>query len=178
MTKLTAKARFALLPWITHQDGCDNLNGCECGLNEAMRRVDQMTEDPEQQDMAERIKELEAAVDGKGLTHTICIAPNVVVYGDEEAAAVLQDYLRIFDRMRGLPERSVSEAEIKHYTYQFKLSYSEEDECYIATVPEFRGVIAHGLTPVAALKEAEISLDTAIEVYEVCGWDLPRPIHR
>jgi predicted RNase H-like HicB family nuclease len=113
MSKLTAKARFALLPWIQHQDGCTNLNRCTCGLNQAMQQVDQM-----------------------------------------------------------------EDSDTTHYTYQFHLVWSEEDECYIVTVLEFRGVIAHGTDPISALREAEISLDTAIEVYEVCGWDIPKPKHK
>jgi hypothetical protein len=37
-----------------------------------------------------RVAELEAVADGSGLTHTIAIAPGVVVYGNAEAAATLE----------------------------------------------------------------------------------------
>jgi predicted HicB family RNase H-like nuclease len=59
--------------------------------------------------------------------------------------------------------------------YSFRLTYSEEDECYLATIPEFKGVVGHGDTRQEALQEAEVSLQAALEVYEAKTWPLPEP---
>ena len=57
--------------------------------------------------------------------------------------------------------------------YGFRLTFSDEDECYIARCPEFEGVVGHGDTPDEALREAEVSLGAALAIYQGKGWALP-----
>lgn len=59
--------------------------------------------------------------------------------------------------------------------YSRKVVWSTDDGCFIATVPEFEGVSAHGSTPSEALSELEVALGLAIETYEEEGWELPQP---
>lgn len=59
--------------------------------------------------------------------------------------------------------------------YTFNIFWSEEDEAFIATCPDFPGVSAFGDTEEQALAEAKIALKLAIETYEEEGWVLPKP---
>lgn len=61
------------------------------------------------------------------------------------------------------------------HRYSFHLFWSDEDECYIATVPGFKYVSAHGETPEEALQEIQTALQLVIESYEAEGWELPEP---
>lgn len=60
--------------------------------------------------------------------------------------------------------------------YQFNLIWSEEDDSYIATCPEFYGLSAFGDTPEEALGEAKVALELFIESYEEDGIPLPEPV--
>lgn len=62
-----------------------------------------------------------------------------------------------------------------HPAYSFRLIYSEEDEGYIATCPEFDGVSGIGANAAKALAEARVALELAVESYEAEGWPLPAP---
>jgi len=62
------------------------------------------------------------------------------------------------------------------FKYSINLSWSDEDECYVATVPEFPGLSAFGDTPDEAAKEAEIAAKGFIAVYEEDGDLLPEPL--
>ena len=53
--------------------------------------------------------------------------------------------------------------------YQFNLTWSEEDETYIATCPEFYGLSAFGESPEDALSEAKVALELFIESYKEDG---------
>jgi predicted RNase H-like HicB family nuclease len=59
--------------------------------------------------------------------------------------------------------------------YKFSLSWSDEDEGYIATCPEFTGLSAFGETAEEALAEAQVALKLFIESYETKGLTLPAP---
>jgi predicted RNase H-like HicB family nuclease len=59
--------------------------------------------------------------------------------------------------------------------YSVEAIWSEEDECYIATIPEFPGLSAFGDTQEKAIKEAKIALKGFIKVYKEDGCDLPKP---
>ena len=50
--------------------------------------------------------------------------------------------------------------------YGFKLFWSDEDEGYIATCPEFPTLSAFGETPESALTEAQTALDLFIEEFK------------
>lgn len=62
--------------------------------------------------------------------------------------------------------------------YSFRLEYSDEDEAYIASVPEFPGITAHGDNPDEAMKEVQIALGGVIEVYTEKKMILPEPLKR
>jgi len=60
-----------------------------------------------------------------------------------------------------------------HEHYTFLLFWSDEDDCYVAKLPEF-GAAAFGDTPEEALREAQDALAGCIEVYRESGQPLPR----
>lgn len=59
--------------------------------------------------------------------------------------------------------------------YSINIAWSDEDEGYIATVPEFKNLSAFGTTPDEALKEAHIALEGYIETYKTDNIPLPEP---
>lgn len=59
--------------------------------------------------------------------------------------------------------------------YKFNLAWSDEDEGYIATCPEFIGLSAFGESPEKALAEAQVALKLFIESYIEDGTPLPEP---
>jgi predicted RNase H-like HicB family nuclease len=59
--------------------------------------------------------------------------------------------------------------------YSFQVAWSDEDETYFASCPEFPGLLAHGDTPEEAIKEAGIALEGVIEVYKESDLQLPEP---
>jgi antitoxin HicB len=59
--------------------------------------------------------------------------------------------------------------------YGFNVFWSDEDQAFIATCPDFPGVSAFGDTEERALAEARIALRLAIETYQDEGWPLPEP---
>ena len=61
------------------------------------------------------------------------------------------------------------------HNYSVEAIWSEEDECYIATIPEFPGLSAFGDAQEKAIKEAKIALKGFIKVYKEDGCDLPKP---
>ncbi|MDR3673255.1 MAG: toxin-antitoxin system HicB family antitoxin [Holophaga sp.] len=64
---------------------------------------------------------------------------------------------------------------MKDSTYGFRVVWSQEDDAFVATCPEFEGVSGFGPTQEEALAEAKVSLELAIETYLAEGWELPRP---
>jgi predicted RNase H-like HicB family nuclease len=59
--------------------------------------------------------------------------------------------------------------------YSFNLAWSDEDEGFIATCPEFPGLTAFGETAEEALSEASVALSLFIETYKEDGISLPEP---
>ncbi|NQU64072.1 MAG: type II toxin-antitoxin system HicB family antitoxin [SAR324 cluster bacterium] len=59
--------------------------------------------------------------------------------------------------------------------YSIQVNWSDEDEGFIATVPEFPGLSAFGETRQEAVDEAQIVLEGFIEVYEEDSRKLPDP---
>ncbi len=59
--------------------------------------------------------------------------------------------------------------------YKFNLSWSDEDEGYIAVCPEFPGLSGFGETAEDALSEAKTALGLFIESYDANGIALPEP---
>lgn len=61
------------------------------------------------------------------------------------------------------------------FKYSINLAWSREDECYVATVPEFPGLSAMGATPEEATEEAKIAVEGFIEIYNEDGVEIPEP---
>ena len=61
------------------------------------------------------------------------------------------------------------------YKYAIEIFYSEDDEGYIAVVPELGGCSAFGETEEAALKEGMIAMALWLETAEKEGREIPRP---
>lgn len=59
--------------------------------------------------------------------------------------------------------------------YSINVIWSDEDDCFVATVPEFPGLSAFGDTKAEAMSEAEIALCGFLKVYEEDGCPLPKP---
>jgi predicted RNase H-like HicB family nuclease len=59
--------------------------------------------------------------------------------------------------------------------YGYELFWSDEDDGYIVTCPDFPGLSAFGETPGKALKEASLAMELFIEDYEKRGEQLPEP---
>ena len=60
--------------------------------------------------------------------------------------------------------------------YTIEIFYSEEDEGYIAVVPELPGCSAFGETPEEALKEVKIAIELWIKAAKEMGKEIPKPI--
>lgn len=62
--------------------------------------------------------------------------------------------------------------------YHINLFYSEEDECYIADIPDLKYCSAHGETPEAALREVLIAKSLWLEAAQANGRPIPKPKYR
>ena len=59
--------------------------------------------------------------------------------------------------------------------YPIVIFSSDEDEAYIADVPDLRSCSAHGETPEEALREIQIALELRLEAARELGIPLPEP---
>jgi predicted RNase H-like HicB family nuclease len=57
--------------------------------------------------------------------------------------------------------------------YEVIIYWSNEDECFIAEVPELSGCMADGKTYVEAIQNAEIIIDEWIETAKQLGRPIP-----
>jgi predicted RNase H-like HicB family nuclease len=64
----------------------------------------------------------------------------------------------------------------KMYKYAIEIFYSEEDEGYIAVVPELPGCSAFGETPEEALREIKVAIELWIETAKKEGREIPKPM--
>jgi predicted RNase H-like HicB family nuclease len=62
--------------------------------------------------------------------------------------------------------------------YHINIFYSEDDEAYIAHIPDFLMCSAFGDTPQAALEQVLIARDALIEVMREKGLAIPEPRYR
>lgn len=62
--------------------------------------------------------------------------------------------------------------------YHINIFYSEDDEGYIADIPDLEQCSAFGDTPEEALKEVLIAKDTWIEAAKQEGMNIPAPLYR
>lgn len=59
--------------------------------------------------------------------------------------------------------------------YSMVMSWSEEDQAYIVSVPELPGCMADGKTPEEVVKNAEIIIQEWIETALEDGEEIPEP---
>jgi len=59
--------------------------------------------------------------------------------------------------------------------YSIVIQYSEIDNCYVASVPELEGCMAHGDTYDEAMKEILDAMSLHIEMLQEMGKELPQP---
>ncbi len=62
--------------------------------------------------------------------------------------------------------------------YMIEIFYSEEDEGYIAVVPELPGCSAFGESEEVALKEVKIAIDLWIETAKKWNLEIPKPVEK
>lgn len=62
--------------------------------------------------------------------------------------------------------------------YHINIFYSDEDEGYIADIPDLYGCSAWGATPTEALKELESAKVAWIEAAQASGKPIPSPKYR
>ena len=61
------------------------------------------------------------------------------------------------------------------YTYSIELGYSEQDEGYIAVVPELAGCSSFGETEAGALSDAITAISLWLQTAKNEGREIPRP---
>jgi len=61
------------------------------------------------------------------------------------------------------------------YKYEVIVFWSEEDESYIAEVPELPGCMADGNTYEEAIRNAQVIIAEWIETAKELKWDIPKP---
>lgn len=59
--------------------------------------------------------------------------------------------------------------------YEVVIYWNDEDECYLAEVPELPGCIAHGASYQEALANAEAAMNHWLAVARELGRAIPRP---
>jgi len=62
--------------------------------------------------------------------------------------------------------------------YHINIFFSEEDEGYIADIPDLKNCSAFGRTPSEALKEVEIAKELWISVAKEKGFEIPEPKYK
>ena len=61
------------------------------------------------------------------------------------------------------------------YKYELVIYWSDEDQCYIAEVPELPGCMADGKTYEKAVQNAQVIISEWIETAKSLGRDIPQP---
>lgn len=61
------------------------------------------------------------------------------------------------------------------YRYSVLLQWSDEDNCFIASVPDLPGCMADGATPVEAVQNAQEVIGAWIEAAQEDGETIPEP---
>lgn len=62
--------------------------------------------------------------------------------------------------------------------YAIAVFWSDEDECWIADVPDLEFCSAHGPTPADAVREVQIALEAWLETARTAGKPIPEPRYR
>jgi predicted RNase H-like HicB family nuclease len=59
--------------------------------------------------------------------------------------------------------------------YSISIQYDENDNIFVASVPELEGCMAHGDTLEEAVKEIQVAMEGWLEVAEEVGKEIPAP---
>lgn len=62
--------------------------------------------------------------------------------------------------------------------YHINLFWSEEDDCWIADVPDLKYCSAHGDTPDEAIASVQGAIEGWLETAQACGMPIPEPRYR
>lgn len=62
--------------------------------------------------------------------------------------------------------------------YHINIFYSDEDEAYIADIPDLKYCSAHGETQEGALREVLVAKEAWLEVAREEGLPIPEPMYR
>ena len=63
----------------------------------------------------------------------------------------------------------------RHYEIRIRYSAEKGDECFIAQVVDWPGLMAHGNTLEEAARQIQLALENALEAAAVSGVDPPAP---
>lgn len=64
----------------------------------------------------------------------------------------------------------------KNFPYLINILWSDEDQCYIAEVPELEGCITHGPTPATAAKNAQDAIASWIRAAKRLSHPIPEAV--
>lgn len=59
--------------------------------------------------------------------------------------------------------------------YSMIVSWSEDDNCYLVSVPDLPGCMADGETPQKAVENAQVIIAEWIETAQMLGREIPKP---
>lgn len=62
--------------------------------------------------------------------------------------------------------------------YHINLFWSDDDDCWIADVPDLRSCSAHGDTPAEAAADVQVALELWLEVARDAGMTIPEAAYR
>lgn len=62
--------------------------------------------------------------------------------------------------------------------YHINLFWSDEDQLWIADVPDLKFCSAHGHSPLEAVKEIRDAIEGWLETAKECGIEIPEPKYR
>ena len=62
--------------------------------------------------------------------------------------------------------------------YHIDVFWSDDDDCWLANVPDLRHCSAHGDTPADAAAEAQVAMELWLEVARERGLTIPEPSYR
>ena len=61
------------------------------------------------------------------------------------------------------------------YKYPIYMYWSEEDNCYVTSVPDLPGCMSDGKTPEEAIKNTQVIIAEWIEAAQEDGEEIPQP---
>lgn len=64
------------------------------------------------------------------------------------------------------------------YRYAIEIFWSEEDECFIACVPDLENCAAWGMTYEEALAQAHLAIRADLKSRQISGDEIPKPTSR